>query len=74
MYYYVVVFICNCGVISYCQTILDCLVQVITLSDLECDFMNATQCCSKLNTVRHVVVCDSCFIHPHPHSLNVVVL
>jgi hypothetical protein len=24
-------------------------VQVITLSDLECDYLNATSCCEKLN-------------------------
>lgn len=26
-------------------------IQVITLSDLECDYLNAQQCCSKLNMV-----------------------
>ena len=25
--------------------------QIITLSDLECDYINATQCCSRLNKV-----------------------
>lgn len=27
--------------------------QIITLSDLECDYINARSCCSKLNKVRH---------------------
>lgn len=26
--------------------------QIITLSDLECDYLNASQCCGKLNRVR----------------------
>uniref|UniRef100_A0A2K5I9X2 Cornichon family AMPA receptor auxiliary protein 4 n=1 Tax=Colobus angolensis palliatus TaxID=336983 RepID=A0A2K5I9X2_COLAP len=26
---------------------------IITLSDLECDYINARSCCSKLNKVRH---------------------
>ena len=30
---------------------MSCVHQVITLSDLECDYLNAQQCCNKLNKV-----------------------
>uniref|UniRef100_A0ABD2XHJ3 G-protein coupled receptors family 1 profile domain-containing protein n=1 Tax=Trichogramma kaykai TaxID=54128 RepID=A0ABD2XHJ3_9HYME len=35
---------------------------VITLSDLECDYLNAQQCCSRLNTVRSLIRIDNLLI------------
>ena len=34
--------------------ILIILVQIVTLSDLECDYINARSCCTKLNRVCDV--------------------
>lgn len=35
----------------YFCTFLNFITQIITLSDLECDYINARACCSKLNKV-----------------------
>lgn len=32
------------------------LKQLITLSDLECDYLNAQQCCSRLNAVGKMTI------------------
>lgn len=45
--------------------------QVITLSDLECDYLNAQQCCEKLNVctvpkaIAHVFLTALLFLHAH---------
>lgn len=50
---------------------------MITLSDLECDYLNAQQCCSKLNQwmlpklIAHTLL--SCFFLMHGHWLLVLI-
>ncbi|XP_045478629.1 protein cornichon homolog 4 [Harmonia axyridis] len=50
---------------------------VITLSDLECDYLNAQQCCSKLNQwmlpklIAHTIL--SCLLLVHGHWLLVMI-
>lgn len=39
------------------------LAQIITLSDLECDYINARACCSKLNKVGLLHTCIYMYIH-----------
>ena len=40
-------------ILSYCTIFPYLVFQIITLSDLECDYINARSCCSKLNKVNY---------------------